>query len=135
MKKTQVNENKQKLVRYLYPTKEIRGLMCNDIYQDLLEIIPIEKCISEDNLNSIMRAKNLEFVRGAIKGFLLGNSEYQKVLFEYYKHTNLDWIVRDILIGFVLYITTLSDEFNNIDILSNEQSIIYGEVFILDLIS
>ena len=135
MKKTQVNENKQQLVRYLYPTKEIRGLMCNDIYQDLLEIIPIEKCISEDNLNSIMRAKNLEFVRGAIKGFLLGNSEYQKVLFEYYKHTNLDWIVRDILIGFVLYITTLSDEFNNIDILSNEQSIIYGEVFILDLIS
>ena len=135
MKNTQVNENKQQLVRYLYPTKEIRGLMCNDIYQDLLEIIPIEKCISEDNLNSIMRAKNLEFVRGAIKGFLLGNSEYQKVLFEYYKHTNLDWIVRDILIGFVLYITTLSDEFNNIDILSNEQSIIYGEVFILDLIS
>lgn len=135
MKKTECDENKQKLVRYLYPTKEIRGLMCNNIYQELLEIIPIECCISEDNLNSIIRDKNLEFVRGAIKGFLLGNIGYQKILFEYYKHSNLDWIVRDILIGLVLYTSTLSDEFKNIDIFNSKQSIVYGEVFILDLIS
>jgi len=126
---------KEKLVRYLYPTKEIRGLICNDIYQELLEIIAIERCISDDNINNQVREKNLEFVCGAIKGFVLGNVSYQQVLFEYYKHNNLDWIVRDILIGFVLYISTLSDEFKDIDILKDEQSICYGEVFILDLIS
>ncbi|MBQ7798023.1 MAG: hypothetical protein IJ371_02765 [Clostridia bacterium] len=96
--KEQIINNKQKLVRYLYPTKEIRGLMCNDIYQELLEIIPLEACISKDNLNKNVREENLEFVSGAIKGFLVFNKSYQQVVFEYYKHTNLDWIVRDILI-------------------------------------
>ena len=135
MKTEKIINNKEKFVRYLYPTKEIMGLMCNDIYQELLEIIPLEHCISIDNLNSDVRTKNLEFVRGAIKGFLLGNIKYQKVLFEYYHYNNLDWIVRDILIGFVLYISTLSEEFKSIDILKNKQSILYGETFILDLIS
>ena len=130
----QIKKDKQKLVKYLYPSKQIMGLMCNDIYQQLLEIIPLEKCISKDNINNSTRAKNLQFVRGAIKGFVLGNTEYQKILFEYYHHNNLDWIVRDILIGLVLYISTLSEDFVNIDILKDKQSILYGESFILDLI-
>ncbi|MBQ8522591.1 MAG: hypothetical protein IJ458_02865 [Clostridia bacterium] len=135
MSEEQIKKDKEKLVRYLHPTKEIRGLMCNDIYQELLEIIPMETCISNDNINNQIREKNLEFVRGAIKGFLLGNVSYQQVLFEYYKYNNLDWIVRDILIGFVLYISTLCDEFKDMDILKDKQSICYGEIFILDLIS
>ena len=135
MKTKEIINNKEKLVKYLYPTKQIMGLMCNDIYQELLEIIPLEHCISNNNLNSNVRAKNLEFLNGAIKGFLLNNIDYQKVLFEYYRHNNLDWITRDILIGFILYISTLSEDFKNIDILKDKQSILYGEIFILDLIS
>ena len=126
--------DKQKLVRYLYPTKEIMGIMCNDIYQELLEIIPLESCISEDNLKDTVRENNLGFVRGAIKGFLGGNVEYQKVVFEYYKHNNIDWIARDILIGFVLYISGISAEFKDVDILNDKKSILYGETFILELI-
>lgn len=126
---------KEKMVRYLYPTKKIMTLMCNDVYQELLEIIPMGYCISKDNLNSSTRIKNLKFVSGAIKGFIIGNREYAKILFEYYRHNNIDTIVYDILIGFVLYISTISDEFKNIDILRDKQSIIYGEIFILDLVS
>lgn len=126
---------KEKMVRYLYPTKKIITLMCNDVYQELLELIPMEYCISKDNLNLNTRIKNLEFVRGAIKGFIIGNNEYAKILCEYYKHNNIDAIAYDILIGFVLYISTISDEFKNIDILRDKQSIVYGEVFILDLVS
>jgi hypothetical protein len=132
--KNELKETKEKMVRYLYPTKEIRGLMCNDIYQEILEIVPLEMCISEDNIEDVVREKNLEFVRGAIKGFLIGNEMYQKVLFEYYHHNNLEWIVRDILIGFIIYISTISEEFKAIDILKDKQSILYGETFILDLI-
>ena len=130
----QIEKDKQKLVKYLYPTKQIMGLMCNDIYQQLLEIIPLESCISKDNINNTTREKNLEFVQGAIKGFVLGNIDYQKILFEYYHHNNLDWIVHDILIGFILYISTLSEEFDNINIFNSKESILYGESFILDLI-
>lgn len=130
----QIEKDKQRLVKYLYPTKQIMGLMCNDIYQQLLEIIPLESCISKDNINNTTREKNLEFVQGAIKGFVLGNIDYQKILFEYYHHNNLDWIVHDILIGFTLYISTLSEEFDNINIFNSKKSILYGESFILDLI-
>ena len=135
MKEQQIKKDKQKLARYLYPTKEIRGLMFNDIYQELLESVPIERCISEDNLVDSVRAKNQEFVRGVIKGFLVSNPDYLKILFEYYRHDDIEPIVYDILIGFVLYISMSTDEFKNIDILRDKQSILYGEEFILDLIS
>ncbi|MBQ7797820.1 MAG: hypothetical protein IJ371_01710 [Clostridia bacterium] len=129
-----MKKEKQKLVGYLYPTKQIKSLMCNDIYQELLELISIEHCISKDNINPNVRNNNLEFVQGAIKGFVLGNKDYSTILFEYYKHNNLDWIARDILIGLVLYISTISEEFEDIDIIKDEQSILYGESFILELI-
>ena len=135
MKEQQIKKDKQKLARYLYPTKEIRGLMCKDIYQELLDSVPIERCISEDNLVDSVRAKNQEFVRGVIKGFLVSNPDYLKILFEYYRHDDIEPIVYDILIGFVLYISMSTDEFKDIDILRDKQSILYGEEFILDLIS
>ncbi len=135
MNKEQKNLEKEKLVRYLYPTKEIMGLMCNDIYQELLEVIELGKCIGEDNLDDMVRSNNYEFVQGVIKGFILGNSEYQKVLFEYYHHNNLEWITRDILIGLTLYISSISDEFKDIDIFKDKQSILYGQTIILDLIN
>lgn len=134
MVKEEINVEKQKLVRYLYPTKQIRELMCNDIYQELLEVIPMENCISEDNVDDRTRENNLSEVRGVIKGFVLGNSVYKQILFDYYKIDNLEWIVGDILIGFVLYISTLSEGFENIDILSDKRSILYGEQVILDLL-
>lgn len=109
--------------------------MCKDIYQELLDSVPIERCISEDNLVDSVRAKNQEFVRGVIKGFLVSNPDYLKILFEYYRHDDIEPIVYDILIGFVLYISMSTDEFKDIDILRDKQSILYGEEFILDLIS
>lgn len=135
MNNEQKNLQKEKLVRYLYPTKEIRGLMCNDIYQELLEVVELEKCIGTDNLDEGLRASNYEFVKGVIKGFIIGNIEYKKVLFEYYHHNNLDWITQDILIGLVLYISSISDEFKDVDIFKDKQSILYNQIYILDLIN
>lgn len=129
-----MNNEKQKIVKYLYPTKELMGLMCNDIYQELLEIIDVESCISEDNLDDLVREQNLEFVRGAIKGFVVNNKVYQQVLFEHYKHQNIDIIVYDILIGLVMYISSIIDEFREVNILRDKRSICYGQVFILELV-
>lgn len=134
MNEKQMNDNMQKMVKYLYPTKQIMDLMCNDIYQELLEFIPLDMCISEDNLNTQIREQNLAFIHGAITGFVLGNYNYKKILFEYYKHTNIEWIVNDIIIGLMFYISNIIEEFNNIDIFNNKQSILYGNTFILDLI-
>ena len=133
-RKEQINKDKQKLVKYLYPTKQIMFFTCNDLYQELLELIPIDICISEDNLDSQTRLKNFGFVQGVINGFLLTNQEYLDELYVLYKHYNIESIVYDILIGFVLYISSVNKQFMEVDILKDEQSIIYGEQFILDLI-
>ena len=95
----------------------------------------MERCISKDNLIDSVRDKNQEFVRGVIKGFLVSNPDYLKILFEYYKHNDIEPIVYDILIGFTLYVSLLSDEYKDINILKDKRSILYGETFILDLIS
>ena len=129
-----MNKEKQKIVKYLYPTKELRGLMCNDVYQELLEMIDVESCISDDNLDDLVREQNLGFVRGVIKGFVATNKAYQQILFKHYKHQNIDSIVYDILIGLVLYISSIIDEFSEVDILKDRRSICYGQVFILELV-
>lgn len=125
---------KEKMVRYLYPTKQIGEFMCNDLYQELLELISVDKCISEDNNLDRVRENNLSEVRGIISGFILGNPTYHQILIEYYKHDNINWIVRDVLIGLVLYISSIIKEFDKIDILKDPRSILYGECFMLDLL-
>jgi len=125
---------RQSLINRLYPTNDIIKFISENLYQELLEIISLDCCISEDNLNKNVRDKNLEFVRGVIKGFVFGNVVYQKVLYKHYKYDDMDDLTRDILIGFVLYASTLSEEFNDIDIINDQQSILYGETFILDLV-
>lgn len=130
-----MKEIRQKLVEYLYPTKQIMGLMCNDIYQELLEIIPIDCCICDENSNPNTRAENLGFVKGAIKGFIAGNKNYKQALCKHYNHNNIDAIVYDIFIGLVLYIASAFDDFVDVDIINDNRSVCYEERFVLDLVS
>ena len=43
------NERKEKLLRYLFPNEQIRLFMCNDLYMELLEIIPKKLFIHTKN--------------------------------------------------------------------------------------
>ena len=126
-------ERKQKLISYLYPTVEIMDFMCNDVYQELKEVIPLQCCISYKNNVSIVRTENLKFVKQKINT-LIENDVYKKILFELYKSNNLNKISNDVLIGFVFYVSNIKRRYNNIDIFRDKKSICYERISLLDFI-
>lgn len=130
-----IKESRQALINYLYSSKGLKWLICNDIYQELLDFISIDKCICDENVDDEARAKNLNFVKGAIKGFILGAKQSKTELFKQYGQDKIDTMVDDIVIGLLLHISSTIDEFAKIDILEDKKSICFGEIFVLDLVS
>jgi len=124
---------KQKLIEYLYPTDKMMEFMCNDIYQELLKIIPLKMCISYKNTNKFVREENKVVVENTIKNFINTNN-YKQQLFKFYKHENINTIAKDVLIGLVFYIANTNDKYANIDIFSSSKSICYDKTSILRFI-
>ena len=122
------------LINYLYPTDELMDFMCNDLYQELLGIIKPSYCINSKNMVNSVRQKNLNFVKNKINDFISTNINYMNILFDYYKHKNLNIIIDDILIGFVFYIANTTLKYNNIDIFHNKQSICYEKMSIFEIL-
>lgn len=128
------NERKQKMIKYLYPTDELMEFMCNDLYQELLNIVPIKLFVHSDNLIHSVREANFKTVKENIVKFILINKNYKQELFKHYKHSMISPIVNDIIIGLTFYIVNTSDEYQNVDIFQNKKSICYEKVSILDFI-
>ena len=63
----------EKFLQLLYRTDEIRKIMINDVYQELLEIIPIKLCFSSKNIVKETREMNLKTALNSISNFLESN--------------------------------------------------------------
>ncbi len=124
---------KQKLVEYLYPTQKLMDLMCKDEYQELLNIIPISKCISCQNASRKIREQNFECVKNLIIEFLK-DKNYRAIIFDCYKNTNESIIVYNILLGLVFYMANTNDKYRDIDILADKKSICYDINSILNFL-
>ena len=127
-------QTKQRLIEYLYPTKELMGFMLNDIYQEILEICPKTIFINPENEIDEQRKKNFEFVKKEIVTFILKNENYKQELFKHYKHTMIAPIFLDILMGITFYLANISEDFNNMDIFNDKRSICYHTQTILDFV-
>lgn len=125
---------RQKLVEYLYPTKSLMNFMCNDVYQELLKIIPANLCISSQNISTKTRNVNFELVKNAILNFILDNDDYRNLLFEHYKHNRISIIVHDVLIGLVLYVATINERYWRLDIFRDKKSICAQQVTIMNFL-
>lgn len=113
-------------IKYLYPTDEIRNFMCNDLYQELNEIIPKTKCFCSDNIVSKTRETNFMFVKTHIVNFVLTNENYKKELNKLYKDRDFDDLINDILIGYVFFVVNTDDKNKGEDIFKNKKSICYS---------
>ena len=128
------NEQKQKMVEYLYPTDQILDFMCNDVYQELLNVIPTNLIIHTNNLVHSVRENNFKLVKENVFKFIILNKNYKAELFNLYKHSMLAPIVHNIIIGLTFYIVNTNEKYHNIDIFKNKKSICYQKVSILDFI-
>lgn len=113
-------------IKYLYPTDEIRNFMCNDLYQELNEIIPKTKCFCSDNIVSKTREENYMFVKTHIVNFILSNDNYKNELNKLYKDREFDDLINDIIIGYVFFTVNTDDKNRGEDIFKNKKSICYS---------
>ena len=122
---------KQILIEFLYPNSKLMTFMCNDVYQELLNIVSTQDCICCKNINKDIRDRNFRTVKKIIYKFIINNENYKNLLFEYYKSKDVDMIANNILLGLVFYISNTNDKYIEIDILMNKKSICYNKYSIL----
>lgn len=128
------NERKTKLLKYLFPTEEIRKFVCNDLFMELSEIIKTTDCISSKNIKNAVRQENKAKVEKQIKEFLQKNPVYEKMLLELYHQDNINKIYDDILIGYTFFLASTYGRIGEIDIFKDKKSICYAPISIIDIL-
>lgn len=126
-------EQKQILLKFIFPTDEIRNFLCNYFFQELLVIIPTSLCISKDNMVNKTREENAQIVKNKVIDFLKNNNNYVVELAKLYHNKDVMGRVDDFITGFVFYLTCVNDKFQNIDIFKDKKSICYTEISIVDI--
>ena len=127
-------KDKQKLVEYLYPTDQLMNFMCNDLYQELLCLMPKSLYLSTKNLSGKIRKQNFQKVKQEIVKFILTNLNYKTELFKHYKHTMISPILYDVIVGLTFYIASTSDKYQDVDIFKDKKSVCCGVCSILNFI-
>lgn len=121
-----MNNKMLEFMKYFYPTDEIRNFMCNDLYQELNEIIPKTKCFCCDNVVAKTREENYMFVKTHIVNFVLTNENYKNELEKLYKGRDFDDVVNDIIIGYVFYVVNTNEKNKGENIFKSKKSICYS---------
>ena len=119
----------EKFLQLLYRTDEIRKIMINDVYQELLEIIPIKLCFSSKNIVKETREMNLKTALNSISNFIDNNVDYKNVIQEIYED-NLEYV----LYGYMFYLSNTNEKCLGIDIFKDKKSILYSEISLLDIL-
>ncbi len=134
MVKIMEDKRKEKLLRYLFPTEEVRKFVCNDLFMELSEIIKTTDCISSKNIKKEVRQQNKEKVEKQIKDFIKQNPDYEKMLTELYHQKDINQIYDDILVGYTFFLANTYGRIGEIDIFKDKKSICYAPISIIDIL-
>ena len=116
-------DQKASLLKYLYINDDIRIFLCNDLFQELMNYLPYNKCIGIENCNSEIREKNHAEVIETINNFLINNKDYDDIIKKIFSHYKREDMMNHLLLGYVFFISIEKD----IDIFRDKQSICYTE--------
>ena len=119
----------EKLLQFLYRNEEIRKRLINDVYQELLEVVPPSLCFNSKNVVNATRDENLRKALSSISNFLENNADYNKVIEEIY-----DEDFQFVLCGYMFYLSHTNEKYIGIDIFKNKKSILYSEISLLDIL-
>ena len=127
-------ERKLKLLNYLFPREEIRRFMCNDFFIELSYSVPKVICFSEKNCSHARRKANFETLSNLIMKFLQENITYEKIILELYKVSQIEDIIYEIIIGYVLFVVASNNKLVGVDIFKNKKSVCYSPISVVDLL-
>lgn len=127
-------ERKIAILNHLYPTSEIAKFMMYDLYIELLNIIPKNLCFSGKNDNIKVRKENKALAKEMVVEFLNANINYKNRLFELFPNIDLEALVDNILIGYILYLTPHINNNTGADVFQDRRSIYYTKYSVFDII-
>ena len=117
-------DKKEEILKYLFPTEEIRKFLVNDLYQELLENIDTTLFYNDGNIFDRVRDERYKKVFYDIELFLYKNREYAVELARLFDGHDFVMIIEDLICGIVFYyINVIKKE--PIDIFSDRRSLVY----------
>ena len=117
-------DKKEEILKYLFPTEEIRKFLVNDLYQELLKNIDTTLFYSDGNIFDRVRDERYKKVFNDIELFLYKNREYAVELARLFDGHDFVMIIEDLICGIVFYyINVIKKEL--IDIFSDRRSLVY----------
>lgn len=125
---------KTALLNYLYPSSKCADFMLNDFYVELLPILAKEICFSTKNTNAEVRKENKLKAKNIVADFLERNPQYKNRLFELFGKSEINVMIDNVLIGYVMYLTPHINKFTGADVFNDKRSICYTKFSILDII-
>lgn len=128
------NERKQRLIKYIFCTEEIRSFLCDDFFMEIMEILPKNLCISAKNCSLQCRKNNYAKVKSIISDFVFNNKNYQREIFKLFKVENLEQIINNLILGYVFFWSNTYYKYFGVDIFRDKRSICYSPVSIIDVI-
>ena len=118
-------EQKMNLLKFLYLNDQTQTFLCNDLFQEFMNIIPKTNCISEDNFDTDIRRNNYDDAINSIHNFLIDNKDYRVMVEKYFSGYEQDFLESHLLMGYVFYIALTENK--DIDIFKDKSSICYTE--------
>lgn len=117
-------DKKEEILKYLFPTEEIRKFLVNDLYQELLENIDTTLFYNDGNIFDRVRDERYKKVYNDIELFLYKNREYAVELARLFDGQDFVMIIEDLICGIVFYyINVIKKE--PIDIFCDRRSLVY----------
>lgn len=117
-------DKKEEILKYLFPTEEIRKFLVNDLYQELLENIDTTLFYNDGNIFDRLRDERYKKVYNDIELFLYKNREYAVELTRLFDGHDFVMIIEDLICGIVFYyINVIKKE--PIDIFNDRRSLVY----------
>lgn len=117
-------DKKEEILKYLFPTEEIRKFLVNDLYQELLKNIDTTLFYNDGNIFDGVRDERYKKVYNDIELFLYKNREYAVELARLFDGHDFVLILEDLICGIVFYyINVIKKE--PIDIFSDRRSLVY----------
>ena len=127
-------EQKMNLLKFLYLNDQTQTFLCNDLFQEFVNIIPKTQCICSDNMVSETRRNNFDNALNSIHNFLIDNEDYRVIVEKFFSGCEQKFLESHLLMGYVFYIALTENK--DMDIFKDKSSICYTEgPSILDIIA
>lgn len=128
------DKQKQSLIKFLFPTKEKRTFLINNVYADLSEVLPSYKLFDRKYFSDEIREREYQNAIFIVQKFLQENRRYLKEMTTMRIKTDFLAVCDELLYGYAFFLSQTNDIYKDIDIFQDKRALTYRNIFILDII-